>query len=179
MSLIKVGVRKRRKGVREPAIIARYWTKKAPASLVGKEYLGTTSIGTYPHAPRPPLFSRESIKRWERIPFRIIFPWRLPPRYGTLAVDKRHYPIGTMMYIPGHGWGKAEDAGQAIQGAHHIDLYKPPHSGAWRWGRPIKRVEVYPPAEWSWRERSIDRWRLPGPIKKICKGVNKVRKFLF
>lgn len=50
MSLIKVGVRKRRRGVREPAIVARYWTKKAPASLVGKEYLGTTSIGTYPHA---------------------------------------------------------------------------------------------------------------------------------
>jgi hypothetical protein len=50
LSLIKLGVRKRKKGVREPAIIARYWTNKAPASLVGKEYLGTTSIGTYPRA---------------------------------------------------------------------------------------------------------------------------------
>lgn len=42
-------------------------------------------------------------------------------RYGTLAVDPSVIPLGTRVYIPGYGVGKAEDIGGAIKG-NQIDL---------------------------------------------------------
>jgi len=44
-----------------------------------------------------------------------------PVRYGTLAVDPKVIPLGTRVYIPGYGIGKAEDIGGGIKG-ERIDL---------------------------------------------------------
>ena len=41
--------------------------------------------------------------------------------YGTLAVDPSVIPLGTLVYIPGYGVGKAEDIGGGIKG-EMIDL---------------------------------------------------------
>lgn len=42
-------------------------------------------------------------------------------RHGTLAVDPSLIPLGTRVYIPGYGMGKAEDIGGGIKG-ERIDL---------------------------------------------------------
>jgi len=44
-----------------------------------------------------------------------------PVTYGTLAVDPSVIPLGTRVYIPGYGIGKAEDIGGGVKG-NMIDL---------------------------------------------------------
>lgn len=65
-------------------------------------------------------------------------------RPGTLAADTSIYPYGTIMYIPGYGYGRVEDTGGAIKG-HHIDLYRPNHKLARRWGVRTKSVKIWFP----------------------------------
>ena len=37
---------------------------------------------------------------------------------GTIAADTSIYPFGTIMYVPGYGYGRVEDVGSAIKGMH-------------------------------------------------------------
>ncbi|MDF7800005.1 3D domain-containing protein [Pontiellaceae bacterium B1224] len=67
-------------------------------------------------------------------------------RPGTLAADTSIYPYGTVMYIPGYGYGIVEDTGGAIKG-QHIDLYRPNHWFARQWGVKSKTVKVWLPPE--------------------------------
>jgi len=72
-------------------------------------------------------------------------------RPGTIAADTSIYPHGTVMHIPGYGYGRVEDTGGAVKG-QHIDLYRPNHWSARRWGVQSKKVKVWLPAEgraWS------------------------------
>lgn len=62
--------------------------------------------------------------------------------WGTIAADTSHYPFGTIMYVPGYGWGRVEDVGSAINGMH-IDLYFPTHRQALQWGRERKTIKVW------------------------------------
>ena len=64
---------------------------------------------------------------------------------GTIAADARLFPFGTVMYVPGYGYGIVEDRGGAIRG-HHIDLFYRSHAAAKKWGSKKLRVQVwYPP----------------------------------
>lgn len=63
-------------------------------------------------------------------------------RPGTLAADTRRYPFGTVMYIPGYGYGKVEDRGSAIKG-NKIDLFFKSHKEALHWGRRHVEVTVW------------------------------------
>lgn len=65
-------------------------------------------------------------------------------RPGTIAADRSIYPYGTVMYIPGYGYGRVEDTGGAIDG-YHIDLYRPNHWFARKWGRQTLKVKVWLP----------------------------------
>lgn len=72
-------------------------------------------------------------------------------RLGTIAADTSVYPYGTVMYIPGYGYGRVEDSGGAIK-RNHIDLYRPNHWYARHWGAQTKKVKVWLPAKkraWS------------------------------
>jgi 3D (Asp-Asp-Asp) domain-containing protein len=64
---------------------------------------------------------------------------------GTLAADTRYYPMGTVFYIPGYGYGVVEDRGGDIKGRHRLDLYHNTHKEARRWGRQKLRCVVFPP----------------------------------
>lgn len=44
-----------------------------------------------------------------------------PVRQGTIAVDPQLIPLGTNLYVPGYGFGRAEDIGGAIKGPR-VDL---------------------------------------------------------
>ena len=63
-------------------------------------------------------------------------------KVGTIAADTRHYPFGTIMRVPGYGWGEVRDRGSAIQG-NRIDVFFPSHKKALEWGRRKVEVEVY------------------------------------
>ena len=62
--------------------------------------------------------------------------------HGTLAADTRRYPFGSIIYIPGYGYGEVQDRGGAIKG-DHIDLYFPNHKAALEWGRRTVDVKVW------------------------------------
>lgn len=63
-------------------------------------------------------------------------------RVGTIAADTRRYPFGTIMYVPGYGYGRVEDRGGAIKG-EKIDLYFKSHAAALEWGRQTRSVKVW------------------------------------
>jgi 3D (Asp-Asp-Asp) domain-containing protein len=61
---------------------------------------------------------------------------------GTLAADTSRYPFGTIMYVPGYGWGEVHDRGSAIKG-NRLDLFYSSHKKALEWGRRTVEVKVY------------------------------------
>jgi 3D (Asp-Asp-Asp) domain-containing protein len=63
-------------------------------------------------------------------------------RKGTLAADTSRYPFGTIMYVPGYGWGEVHDRGSAIKG-NRLDLFHSSHKKALEWGRRTVKVRVY------------------------------------
>ncbi|TRM13306.1 hypothetical protein FH966_15700 [Lentibacillus cibarius] len=61
--------------------------------------------------------------------------------YSTIAADLDIYPIGTILFIPGYGYGVVADKGGAING-NKIDLYYETVDDVYaEWGK--KEVEVY------------------------------------
>ncbi len=62
---------------------------------------------------------------------------------GTIAADRRYYSFGTVMYVPGYGYGRVEDTGGAIQGPARIDLFFDSHQDALQWGRQRVPVKIW------------------------------------
>ncbi|TCT19067.1 3D (Asp-Asp-Asp) domain-containing protein [Melghiribacillus thermohalophilus] len=61
--------------------------------------------------------------------------------FSTIAADLTKFPIGTIMFIPGYGYGVVADKGAAIKG-NRIDLYFETVQDVYeKWGK--KQVEVY------------------------------------
>jgi 3D (Asp-Asp-Asp) domain-containing protein len=63
---------------------------------------------------------------------------------GTIAADTTRYPLGTVMYVPGYGYGRVEDRGSAMKG-DKIDLYFKSHKAALKWGRQRREVVIWIP----------------------------------
>jgi len=61
---------------------------------------------------------------------------------GTIAADTSVFPFGTIMYIPGYGYGRVEDRGGAVKGKH-IDLFFHTHKKALQWGVQDHEVKVW------------------------------------
>ncbi|WP_168122953.1 3D domain-containing protein [Paenibacillus sp. HB172176] len=61
---------------------------------------------------------------------------------STIAADTKLFPIGTLLYIPGYGYGIVADTGSAIKGKH-IDLYFETIKQVYdEWGKRSVQVEV-------------------------------------
>ncbi|MCM3765892.1 3D domain-containing protein [Neobacillus niacini] len=61
--------------------------------------------------------------------------------FSTIAADLTVYPIGTILFIPGYGYGVVADKGGAIKG-NKLDLYYETVEDVYRnWGK--KTVDVY------------------------------------
>ncbi|ENQ3080192.1 3D domain-containing protein [Bacillus cereus] len=61
--------------------------------------------------------------------------------YSTIAADLRVFPIGTILFVPGYGYGVVADKGGAIQG-DRLDLYYETVRDVYnQWGK--KKVNVY------------------------------------
>lgn len=62
--------------------------------------------------------------------------------YGTIAVDPRVIPLGSKIYVPGYGWGRALDTGGAVRG-NIIDIWLPSSSQCYAWGRRTVTITVF------------------------------------
>lgn len=61
--------------------------------------------------------------------------------YSTIAADLDVFPLGTILYVPGYGYGVVADIGGAIKG-NKIDLYFDSVEDVYNeWGK--KEVDVY------------------------------------
>ncbi|GGF97095.1 3D domain-containing protein [Paenibacillus abyssi] len=61
---------------------------------------------------------------------------------STVAADPQVFPIGTLLHIPGYGYGVVADTGSAIKG-HKIDLYFETIQQVYKqWGKRTVLVEV-------------------------------------
>jgi 3D (Asp-Asp-Asp) domain-containing protein len=61
---------------------------------------------------------------------------------STIAADTKLFPIGTLLYIPGYGYGVVADTGSAIKG-NKIDLYFDTIKQVYeQWGKRTVHVEV-------------------------------------
>jgi 3D (Asp-Asp-Asp) domain-containing protein len=67
--------------------------------------------------------------------------WGTHAAYGTVAADAS-LPFGTIVYIPGYGYGRVEDRGGAITG-DKLDLWFPTHGVAKQWGRKKMAVKIW------------------------------------
>jgi 3D (Asp-Asp-Asp) domain-containing protein len=66
---------------------------------------------------------------------------RDPKSLSTIAADLDVFPLGTILYIPGYGYGIVTDTGSAIRG-NKIDLYFHTKEDVYRqWGK--KTLDVY------------------------------------
>lgn len=68
------------------------------------------------------------------------YPKRNPNGISTIAVDPSVIPLGSLVYIDGYGYARAEDTGGAIKG-NIIDVFVNSGSEARSWGR--RSVKVY------------------------------------
>ena len=63
-------------------------------------------------------------------------------KVSTIAADPKLFPIGTVLYIPGYGYGIVADTGSRIKGKK-IDLYFPSTKQVFReWGKRTVDVRV-------------------------------------
>lgn len=60
---------------------------------------------------------------------------------GVIAVDPRVIPLGTYLYVPGYGFGRAEDTGGAIKGKH-IDVFFKSSGSVAAWGLKYKTIYI-------------------------------------
>lgn len=61
--------------------------------------------------------------------------------YSTIAADITIFPIGTILFIPGYGYGVVADTGSAIKG-NRLDLYFDTVQDVYKqWGK--KNLDVY------------------------------------
>jgi 3D (Asp-Asp-Asp) domain-containing protein len=65
-----------------------------------------------------------------------------PVGWGTVATDPSVIPLGSRLYVPGYGPGRALDTGGAIKGAG-IDVWMPTGSQCAAWGRRTVTITVY------------------------------------
>ena len=66
--------------------------------------------------------------------------------YKTIAVDPKVIPLQSMVYVPGYGWLRANDTGNAIKG-NIIDIAMDSREAAFKWGRRKVLVKVRPPVK--------------------------------
>ncbi len=60
---------------------------------------------------------------------------------GSIAVDPRVIPLGSSLYVPGYGYGTADDTGSAIIG-RRIDVWLPSCAESIDWGVQTLTVDV-------------------------------------
>lgn len=104
------------------------WSEYPKVTVTATGYTaGVESTGKYANDPEYGItFSGVKVKR---------------DLYSTIAADLNVFPIGTILFIPGYGYGVVADKGGAIQG-NRLDLYYETVDDVYQqWGK--KTLDVY------------------------------------
>ncbi|WP_419151620.1 3D domain-containing protein [Aeribacillus alveayuensis] len=104
------------------------WSKYPKKTVVATGYTaGYESTGKHPGHPGYGItYSGVKVKR---------------DLYSTIAADLNVFPIGTILFIPGYGYGVVADKGGAIKG-NRLDLYYETVEDVYKhWGK--KKLDVY------------------------------------
>ncbi|WP_456273487.1 3D domain-containing protein [Bacillus sp. AK031] len=104
------------------------WSKYPKSIVTATGYTaGVESTGKHPDDPAYGItYSGVKVKR---------------DLYSTVAADPDIFPIGTVLFIPGYGYGVVADTGSAIKG-NKLDLYYETVDEVYEhWGK--KQLEVY------------------------------------
>ncbi|TWG31697.1 3D domain-containing protein [Geobacillus sp. C56-T2] len=104
------------------------WSKYPSVEVIATGYTaGAESTGKTPDHPEYGItYSGVRVKR---------------DLYSTIAADLSIFPIGTILFIPGYGFGVVADKGGAIKG-NRIDLYYETVEDVYKyWGK--RKVHVY------------------------------------
>ncbi|MBC8080013.1 MAG: 3D domain-containing protein [Gorillibacterium sp.] len=77
--------------------------------------------------------------------------------FSTIAADTKMFPLGTILYIPGYGYGVVADTGNAIKG-NKIDLYFETKKQVYElWGKKKVKVSVLRRGEGRVTEEMLDQ----------------------
>lgn len=77
--------------------------------------------------------------------------------FSTIAADPSVFPIGTVLYIPGYGYGVVADTGGAIKG-NKLDLFFETKDDIYKqWGKRTVKVNVLVHGEGKVTEAMLDR----------------------
>lgn len=75
---------------------------------------------------------------------------------STIAADPKLFPLGSILYIPGYGYGIVADTGSAIKG-NKIDLYFPTTKQVYKeWGKKDVEVQVIKQGAGKCTEQMLD-----------------------
>ncbi|WP_314585602.1 3D domain-containing protein [Paenibacillus terrigena] len=92
-------------------------------------------------------------------------------KISTIAADPRVLPIGTVLFIPGYGYGIVADTGSAIKG-NKIDLYYKTTKQVYKeWGKKTLKVHVIKRGEGKVTEKLIHELNDAVIVHKIPKEV--------
>ncbi|MNO93663.1 Cell wall-binding protein YocH precursor [compost metagenome] len=78
-------------------------------------------------------------------------------KVSTIAADPKVFPLGSILYIPGYGYGIVADTGSAIKG-HKIDLYFATTKQVYKeWGKKSVEVQVIKRGNGKCTEKMLTR----------------------
>ncbi|MNI88784.1 Cell wall-binding protein YocH precursor [compost metagenome] len=87
---------------------------------------------------------------------------------STIAADLKIFPLGTILYIPGYGYGVVADKGSAIRG-HKIDLYFDTTKQVFKeWGKKEVEVQVVRKGDGKLTEAML---RELGKVMEVSKEI--------
>ncbi|MGV3488937.1 MAG: 3D domain-containing protein [Tuberibacillus sp.] len=94
--------------------------------------------------------------------------------YSTIAADPSIFPIGTILYIPGYGYGVVADTGSAING-NKLDLYYPTVDDVYKnWGKRKLKVFVIEKGNGTLSESLMKRLNQPNNMKQENMGTMEI-----
>lgn len=118
------------------------WSQYPSATVVATGYTaGVESTGKSPGHPEYGItYSGVRVKR---------------DLYSTIAADLNVFPIGTILFIPGYGYGVVADKGSAIKG-NRIDLYYHTVEDVYKhWGKRTVKVYIVKKGDGTLSEKEL------------------------
>lgn len=95
--------------------------------------------------------------------------------YSTIAADLSIFPIGTILFIPGYGYGVVADKGGAIKG-NHLDLYFETVADVYEmWGKKELSVYVVEKGKGTLSEQQLTALNENKSMQVFRQKVNLVR----